>query len=77
MKLDDDIQVMTAEDLRSEVQKLREAIRVHRDSEGHNLCWYVPELWNVLPEKVQPKPHVPEWSEFIQNCASYRKSLDG
>jgi hypothetical protein len=76
MKLDDDLSQMNLDQLRAEAQKLRNAIRTHRDSQGHDLCWYVPELWEALPERIHPKPAVPEWSEFIQNCAAYRKSLD-
>jgi hypothetical protein len=73
---DSDLNDMTIEQLRSEVQKLRDAIRAQRDQKGHDLCWYLPELWSVLPERVLPKPEVPEWSEFIQNCAAFRKTLD-
>jgi len=71
-----DLEKMTDDELRAEVRYLRDAIRAHRDNSGHNLCWYVPELWNCLPEKVEPSPTVPEFSEFIQNCCKYRKSLD-
>ncbi|MBY0358652.1 MAG: hypothetical protein K2W82_11670 [Candidatus Obscuribacterales bacterium] len=76
MKLDSDLQAMDMDSLRAEAQKLRDAIRAQRDQKGHDLCWYLPELWSVLPEKVQPQPEVPEWSEFIQHCAAFRKSLD-
>jgi hypothetical protein len=58
------------------VLKLRTAIRAQRDQKGHDLCWFVPELWQVLPEKIQPKPEVPSWAEFMQHCASFRQSLD-
>jgi len=73
--LDDDLDMLTKEELRNEVQKLRDGIRTHRDSTGHNLCWYVPELWNLLPEKVEPKPSVPAKDEFLACCAIYRDSL--
>jgi hypothetical protein len=76
MLIDKDLMEMTQGELRLEAQKLRDAIRKHRDSSGHDLCWYHPELWGVLPEKVEPKPFVPDWEEFIQNCAAYRKSLE-
>lgn len=76
MELDQDILSMNQEQLRAEVQKLRAAIREQRDQKGHDLCWYLPELWEVLPEKVVPQPAVPEWSDFIQRCAAFRKSLD-
>jgi hypothetical protein len=73
---DKDLAVMSAEELRAEVRKLRSAIREQRDQKGHDLCWFVPELWDVLPEKARPKPDVPPWPEFIQRCAAFRQSLD-
>jgi hypothetical protein len=74
--MDIDLLDMDADALRAEVMKLRTAIRQQRDQKGHDLCWYVPELWDVLPEKVRPQPDVPDWAEFIQHCAAFRKSLD-
>jgi hypothetical protein len=74
--MDDDLDLMTEDQLRLEVLKLRGAIRAQRDQKGHDLCWFVPELWHVLPEKIQPKPEVPPWSEFMQHCAAFRQSLD-
>ena len=73
---DPDLSNMNEPELKAEVMKLRTAIRKHRDSTGHDLCWYRPELWLLLPEKTLPTPAVPEWCEFISNCACYRKSLD-
>ena len=77
MKLDDDIHTMTQHELMNEVQKLRDGIRDHRDCQGHELCWYHPELWGLLPEKTDPVHKVPEWSEFITRCVCYRRSFDG
>lgn len=74
--MDEDLKLMTKEDLIDEVKKLRAGVRHHRDSSGHNLCWYVPELWDLLPEKVRPKPVVPKKEEFLNCCALYRDSLD-
>jgi hypothetical protein len=74
--VDDDLAAMTADQLRAEVLKLRTAIRQQRDQKGHDLCWYLPELWAVLPERLQPSPEVPDWCEFMQHCAEFRKSLD-
>lgn len=72
---DQDLEEMTPEDLRAEVLKLRQGIREHRDNTGHNLCWYVPELWSLLPEKLSPKPKVPPTEEFLAQCRKYRQSL--
>lgn len=77
MELDLDLEAMDREALIAEVVKLRTGIRKHRDAEGHNLCWFVPELWGLLPDKMDPLPRVPRVPEFLANCATYRASLDG
>jgi hypothetical protein len=73
---DADLAGMNEEALRAEVRKLRAAIREQRDQTGHDLCWYLPELWDVLPEKVHPQPELPPWPEFIQRCAAFRQQLE-
>ena len=74
--MDDDLATMSREALIDEARKLRQGIRQHRDSSGHDLCWYHPALWSLLPEKSDPLPTVPEWPHFIQGCVKYRLSLD-
>src|SRR5262249_49719035 len=74
--MDEDLNQMTREELIDEVMKLRHGIRQHRDTSLHNLCWYHPALWGLLPEKTDPIPMVPEWPEFIRGCVRYRQSLD-
>jgi hypothetical protein len=74
--LDNDLESMTHNELRSELRKLRAGIRQHRDRSGHELCWYSPELWDLLPEKVSVKPEVPPTEEFLDQCRVFRKSLD-
>ena len=74
--MDEDLEKMTREELIREVKKLRQGIRTHRDSTGHDLCWHHPELWGLLPEKTDPMPAVPEWPEFLRGCLKYRQSLD-
>ncbi len=74
--MDEDLLTMSKEELVAELQKLRAAIREHRDSTGHNLCWYHPELYALLPEPPAQKPTVPEWPEFMKGCVLYRQSLD-
>jgi len=73
--MDEDLKEMSRDDLVAEAKKLRRAIR-HRDSSGHELCWFHPDLWNVLPEKYDAKVEVPEWPKFMEGCVRYRKSLD-
>jgi len=74
--MDADLALMTKEDLIKEVVKLRQAIREHRDSTGHDLCWHHPKLWSLLPETLSPDIQVPEWSKFMSGCIQYRRSLD-
>ena len=74
--MDTDLDRMSREELVAEVKKLREAIRQHRDAQGHELCWYHPDLWGLLPEKTDPLPRVPEWPKFMEGCVRYRQSLD-
>ena len=56
--MDTDLDSLTREQLIAEVKKLRNAIREHRDSSGHGLCWHHPQLWCLLPEKTDPQPVV-------------------
>lgn len=74
--MDHELELMTKEELIKEVRKLRQGIREHRDSTGHDLCWHHPDLWNLLPEKLSPEIQVPEWPKFMSGCIQYRKSLD-
>ena len=74
--MDNDLDAMTREQLIEEVKKLRAGIRTHRDTSGHDLCWYHPHLWALLPEKVEHQPTVPDWPQFMRGCVKYRESLD-
>lgn len=74
--MDEDLAAMSRERLLDEVRRLRTAIRAHRDSSGHDLCWHHPDLWDLLPERVEPDINVPPWPKFIRGCVAYRASLD-
>jgi hypothetical protein len=74
--MDEDLDTMSREQLVAEVRKLRGAIRAHRDSTGHDLCWHHPAMWSLLPEKVEPALAVPPWPKFLRGCIRYRQSLD-
>ncbi len=74
--MDADIEGMSRDQLVSEVRRLREGIRAHRDSTGQGLCWHHPALWSLLPEPSDPRPTVPNWPQFIRGCIRYRESLD-
>jgi hypothetical protein len=74
--MDQDLERLTSEELIVEIKKLRAAIRAHRDSSKHELCWHHPQLWNLLPEKITPQLAVPAWPQFMRGCVHYRESLD-
>jgi len=74
--MDDDLSVMSREQLAEEVRRLRAGIRSHRDASGHDLCWHHPQLWELLPERVDRAIAVPPWPKFLRGCLRYRESLD-
>jgi hypothetical protein len=74
--MDEDLDGLTREELLTEAKKLRAGIRRHRDSTTHALCWHHPELWGLLPEKIDPDVAVPAWPQFLRGCLQYRESLD-
>ena len=76
MDRDADLLEMSRDALIEEVRRLRAAIREHRDSSGHDLCWYHPQLWSLLPEPLAPDVAVPPWPKFMRGCVAYRASLD-
>ncbi len=73
---DEDLASLSHSELVQEVVRLREGIRRHRDSTGHDLCWHHPQLWGLLPESTDPMPEVPAWPQFMRGCIRYRQSLD-
>ena len=75
-ELDPDLAALDRAALEAEVRRLRAGIREHRDSSGQNLCWHHPELWNLLPERMEPEVAVPAWPNFLRGCVAYRQSLD-
>lgn len=74
--MDQDLNSFSKEELIQEVMRLRAGIRKHRDSNLHELCWFHPELWSLLPEKMDPQIEVPEWPQFLRGCLKFRESLD-
>jgi hypothetical protein len=74
--MDMDLEQMSREQLITEVMKLRQGIRKHRDSMRHELCWHHPALSGLLQEKTDPVPVVPDWPQFMHGCVRYRQSLD-
>src|SRR5262245_20754115 len=74
--LDDDLQRMSRDELIAEIRRLRQGIRVHRDASGHDLCWHHPQLWGLLPERIDPAVAVPPWPKFMRGCLRYREALE-
>jgi len=74
--MDDDLNEMSRDALIAEVGRLRAAIRKHRDESGHGLCWHHPDMWALLPDKMNPDIAVPPWPKFLRGCVKYRESLD-
>ena len=74
--MDEDLDSLSREELISEIRKLRSAVRAHRDSTGHDLCWHHPQMWGLLPERTVADLTVPEWPQFLRGCIKYRQSLD-
>lgn len=74
--MDDDLIDMDRSALVAEVKRLRSGIRAHRDATGHDLCWYHPDLWSLLPETEAADIAVPPWDRFMRGCIAYRRSLD-
>ena len=73
---DPDLAALSRDELIGEVMRLREGIRGHRDSSGHDLCWHHPRLWGLLPDGTDRQPEVPDWPQFLRGCIRYRESLD-
>ena len=74
--MDEDVNALSREQLTEEIKRLRAGIRAHRDSSGHELCWHHPDLWRLLPERLEPQVLVPAWPQFLTGCIRYRQSLD-
>jgi hypothetical protein len=52
--MDEDLADLDRDTLVSEVKRLRNAIREHRDSSGHELCWHHPRL--PIPVRSGARP---------------------
>ena len=73
---DHDLEGMDRDVLLTEARTLRAAIREHRDSSGHDLCWHSPEMWALLPDTPPGGQEVPDWPQFMRGCIRYRHMLE-
>lgn len=73
---DGDLDALDHAALLAAAKAMRAAIRAHRDASGHDLCWYHPALWSLLPDPPAARPSVPDWPQFMRGCITYRSALD-
>jgi len=71
----DVIQFMTMNDLKAEIERLRNGIRNHRDQRLDDRCWMDDfELYELLPEGADPRyidlRQLPK-EVMMQNCDHY------
>lgn len=53
-------------------ERLRQAIRKHRDARGNDRCWQNDiELYKELGEDLPDGPELPPREAFLNNCSSY------
>jgi hypothetical protein len=74
--MDEDLENMNIDQVRTEAKKLRDAIRYHRDQKGDDRCWVDDiRLYEALPEgPVNYDPTLPPEEEFLANCKRFCKS---
>ena len=73
---DADLDAMDRDTLLAAARAMRAAIRAHRDSTGHDLCWHHPDLWALLPDRPRGGQVVPDWPQFLRGCIAYRTALE-
>lgn len=61
------------DDLKKEIEKLRDAIRQHRDEKGHDRCWMDDDrLYSMLPEGNEGvDTTLPPRECFLKNCEKF------
>lgn len=60
------------EQLKLELETLRNAVRKHRDCKGHDRCWMDDlELYQALPETTTIDLGLPPREEFMAECKKY------
>lgn len=67
-----DENLLSREELLSELVKLRNGIRKHRDEKGHDRCQIDDsELYNLLPDGIMADQRLPDDIEFLRNCQRF------
>ena len=63
------------EELQKRIKELEDAIRKHREANGHDQCWENDEeLYSILKDGVEIKKDLPPRCEFRQRCKEYYES---
>ena len=62
--MDDDLEAFSRDQLVAEVKRLRTAIREHRDSSLHELCWHHPKCGDSCPKSPIRSPSFPSGRSF-------------
>jgi hypothetical protein len=67
---------MTPEQLQAKVDKTKSIIQTWVDKQGHDRCWYYPELFRQLAEEYEIKQTIPSSlpprNEFEGGCLRYQ-----
>jgi len=60
----------------SEIEAVREVVQEWLDQQGHNRCWYYPELFNKLANLLnltsKIDPTLPPRHEFEEGCRKFQ-----
>ena len=63
--------------LEEKLDKAKRVIQDWADKQGHDRCWYYPELFRELVEifeiKLSKNPSLPPLDEFKKGCEKYQK----
>ena len=74
--MDDDLELMSHDELLVAARRMREAIRVHRDASGQDLCWHHPAMWDLLPGADPARDRGAGVAPVHAWLRPYRTSLD-
>ncbi len=59
------------------LQKVKEVIQEWTNKQGHDRCWYYPDLFRKLVEILEVKqsknPSLPPLDEFKKGCEKYQE----
>ena len=72
-EIDESLKILSNDELIAEIQKLRNAIRNHKEQKEHDRCWLDDlELYKILPESIsEAEQRLQEKKEFIDNYYKY------